>query len=213
MNLSSLNHVLDAGFQWTCQATLSATVLIALVLLAQAFFGRVLPARWRYALGLLVLLRLVLPVTPASSWSIFNLEKHFASRRQPAEMFAAALPKPPVPAPIITGLSAIQTSPDTSAPVFGVAPASRDGVHAEAPSSPEAPVATTMPTQPHLTLRASAQYLWLLGALAMLLTVARRHQKFSATLRSWEPVREPRVLELLARCQAMLGIRRRVIVL
>jgi len=41
----------------------------------QALAGKRLPARFRYALGLLILLRLLVPVTPASGWSIFNLTR------------------------------------------------------------------------------------------------------------------------------------------
>ncbi len=228
MNIQWFDHALDAAFRWTCATTLAATALIALVLIAQAIFGRVLPARWRYALGLLVLLRLVLPAAPSSSLSIFNLASRFTAPREsgvaPASrgFFSASRRKVPLPdeeapaapsAPTATPLSSAPTPVAFTEPPnadSGVAPASRGSLPA---SSPEAPGATTDRARPHFTLRASAKYLWLLGSAAILFTVARRHRKFSASLRSWEPVREPRVLELLESCQSMLGLRRRVIVL
>lgn len=49
-----------------------AAILIVLVLLAQWICGERLSARWRYALWLLVLLRLLLPSTISSSASLFN---------------------------------------------------------------------------------------------------------------------------------------------
>src|SRR6267143_6256907 len=63
----------DAGFDWLWKTSLYASVLIGLVLLIQLIFGERLPPRWRYALWLLVLLRLLMPVVPRSELSLFNL--------------------------------------------------------------------------------------------------------------------------------------------
>src|ERR1700723_2867211 len=72
MNLQTL----ESAFTWTWHSSWRACVLIVVVLIVQALAGRRMPARFRYALGLLVLLRLLLPYTPASSWSVFNLSPH-----------------------------------------------------------------------------------------------------------------------------------------
>ena len=55
------------------RASWQATVLVAVVLLLQRLFGRWLTPRWRHALWLIVVARLLLPVAPASPWSAFNL--------------------------------------------------------------------------------------------------------------------------------------------
>lgn len=73
MNLLPFNQMLEAAFAWTWKTSLQATVLIALVMAAQFMFKRMLAPRWRYALGLVILFRLVMPVVPSSSFSIFNL--------------------------------------------------------------------------------------------------------------------------------------------
>ena len=80
MNLSSLNHALEICFNWIWKTSWQATVLIALVLLVQILFKRMLAPRWRYALGLLILLRLALPAAPASPFSLFNLGNFFSPR-------------------------------------------------------------------------------------------------------------------------------------
>src|SRR5881628_2110819 len=61
-----------SAFAGVARASWQACVLAALVLLARRAFGARLSARWRYNLWLLVLVRLVLPVTPASRFSLFN---------------------------------------------------------------------------------------------------------------------------------------------
>ena len=55
-------------------------VLALLVIFVQALFARRLAARWRYNLWLLVLLRLLLPVTPAARFSVFNVARDLPQR-------------------------------------------------------------------------------------------------------------------------------------
>src|SRR2546426_3790971 len=73
MTFDQLNQAFDAFCKWTFNTSVQATALIALVWLAQWLFGKRLPPRWRYALSVLVVLRLILPVVPSSDLSLFNL--------------------------------------------------------------------------------------------------------------------------------------------
>lgn len=82
--MNGVAQFIEAIFDWTWRSSLYASVLILLVVLVQFAFGKVLPVRWRYLLGFLVLLRLILPAAPESKWSIFNLSKHFASASPPS---------------------------------------------------------------------------------------------------------------------------------
>jgi beta-lactamase regulating signal transducer with metallopeptidase domain len=68
-----------------------ASILILLVLVAQWCCGRRLQPRWRYALWLLVLLRLAVPLTIPSPASLFNVLKMPASLSL-ADTFAAPAP-------------------------------------------------------------------------------------------------------------------------
>jgi beta-lactamase regulating signal transducer with metallopeptidase domain len=91
MNLPNL----ETAFTLTWHSSLRACVLIVAVLVIQALAGQRLPARFRYALSLLVLLRLIVLLTPASGWSVFNLTRQV----QPAPAAAAPiLPFPATPA-------------------------------------------------------------------------------------------------------------------
>jgi beta-lactamase regulating signal transducer with metallopeptidase domain len=66
-----------AWVQWlfagVLRATWQASVLILIVLAVQWALRRQLSSRWRYNLWLLVVARLMLPVTPPSPLSVFNL--------------------------------------------------------------------------------------------------------------------------------------------
>ncbi len=58
---------------WLVEATLKGSILILLGAVVLLLIGKHIDARWRHALWLLIVLRLVLPVAPASRFSIFNL--------------------------------------------------------------------------------------------------------------------------------------------
>jgi beta-lactamase regulating signal transducer with metallopeptidase domain len=79
----TLPHIFGGPFagclEWLLRASLSASFIAALVLLAQLFFGRWLTPAWRYRLWAVMVARLILPVLPASpaSLSNFDLAGHF----------------------------------------------------------------------------------------------------------------------------------------
>ncbi len=67
-------HALSAGnLPGLLKMSAQASILILLILVVQWCFGRRLAPRWRYALWLLVLLRLALPWTVPSPASLFNV--------------------------------------------------------------------------------------------------------------------------------------------
>jgi len=90
-----MNPHIATFFGWLLRASWQAAALAILVLAAQVIFRKKLSARWRYALWLLVLARLALPVSPPSPLNIFN----YARLDQLADQTAARLAAPPRPIP------------------------------------------------------------------------------------------------------------------
>ena len=70
--MSNLTHLGGGVFQWVLQTTWQAAVLAGLILPAQALLRKRLPPSWRYGLWLLLVVRLLMPVSPQSAFSIFN---------------------------------------------------------------------------------------------------------------------------------------------
>jgi len=66
-------HATETFLNWLLNTSLQAGLLVLVVLAVQALLRDRLSARWRYALWWLVLLRLLLPVSPRSSVSLFNV--------------------------------------------------------------------------------------------------------------------------------------------
>jgi bla regulator protein BlaR1 len=76
-------------FRWVLQTTWQASVLAGLILLAQLLLRKRLAPSQRYGLWLLLVIRLLMPVTPQSGFSIFNL-----APKEPAHPVSAFLPPP-----------------------------------------------------------------------------------------------------------------------
>jgi bla regulator protein BlaR1 len=101
---------LESVFGWLLEASWQASVLAALVLSVQWLLGSRLNPRWRYALWLLVLLRLVLPILPESALSLFQYAP------TPSAAFTAPVTEPlflsaPEPLPQVHVLPMEQSEP------------------------------------------------------------------------------------------------------
>ncbi|HEX3988388.1 MAG TPA: M56 family metallopeptidase, partial [Verrucomicrobiae bacterium] len=71
-----MNHftrAVEEVFRWVLQTSWQAAVLAGLILLAQWVLRKRLSAGWRYGLWLLLVGRLLMPATPQSAVSVFNL--------------------------------------------------------------------------------------------------------------------------------------------
>src|SRR5215471_6952084 len=60
----TMTHGMESFFDWLLRTSWQAAVLALLVLAVQWIFQKRLSASWRHALWLLVLVRLLLPVSP-----------------------------------------------------------------------------------------------------------------------------------------------------
>ena len=67
-----IGTLLEHGLALLWRASWQASVLVLIVVLFQLLLARRLTPLWRHALWLLVVARLLLPVTPSSPWSLYN---------------------------------------------------------------------------------------------------------------------------------------------
>jgi hypothetical protein len=63
-------------FSWTARASLYAVGVIFIIVLVQIFMRRALSEQWSYALWMILLARLVIPVGPEWEMSLWNLAPH-----------------------------------------------------------------------------------------------------------------------------------------
>ena len=199
--------------QGMARASWQAGILVIMVLVAQWLLRKRLSPQWRCGLWLLVMGRLLLPISFGSAASIFNLLPAWNNLPRPATDMAAR----PTPA---TGLIAPEPGREF---VFPVAPPANHAALPQPASSavPEtaAPpsAATFHPAKSpapaprrELSLELVVVGLWLLGVAGLLGYVAGSSWRVWRQIRKITPVTDCRVLDLLAQCQSQMRVSRKL---
>src|SRR6185369_7371704 len=130
-------------------ASLYGTILAALFVLAMPLLRRHVPARWRFALWILVLLRFVPLPLPESRLSVFNL---LPQREGKAEVRDEVSP--------VAARKAAATLVVVEVPAIIAPP-----VRAESPSEPATPAKTIAPHAMPTAASASIQWPFIISAL------------------------------------------------
>lgn len=185
-----------------------AGVLVLLVLLVQGIFRRQLTPRWRCALWLLVFVRLLLPISPGSVMSIYNLARwNDAPTSAPGNsatlvappVMTHAMEAAPLPAnlPLVTRQRVVTES---------VSPATDPATRMTA--NPALATAAPAPEIIHRSWTAVLFWCWLAGALLLLAYVVISSVRLAWRSRGLQPVSDGALLDLLDECAGQLGISR-----
>ncbi|MGH0610269.1 M56 family metallopeptidase [Bacillus cereus] len=87
-----INIYLPAFFDWMIETSIMASILVGLILCIKVLFRNKLNPRWQYMLWIILIIRLVLPWSPDSSYSIYSVltyknDDAFISRGNPVAKF------------------------------------------------------------------------------------------------------------------------------
>jgi beta-lactamase regulating signal transducer with metallopeptidase domain len=198
----------EAGLSWLFNHSLQAGVLVLLVLAVQWVFRRRLTNRWRFALWWIVLGRLLLPFSPQSALSLFNVvhptvrvEAPFTSAPQGQDRGAGITAPQTMTAPVPTVAEsasaespamAAANNPSLSAPV---APPSAAGGHS---------------WNERQILVSGLTALWLAGVVVLGLIVAIQSLRFQRRLvRTMAPA-GPELRRQLEDCRREFGVSRAI---
>jgi beta-lactamase regulating signal transducer with metallopeptidase domain/uncharacterized GH25 family protein len=206
-----MNSELGMVFKWLLHVSWQGAVLAVLVLAAQWLLQKKLSAAWRHALWLLVVARLVLPVSPRSAVSIFNLAQFGQS---PGE--AAMVEPPPAPgAPAAfrtapAGTAFAPPLPEEDATAALMPPRDLPAAQKQAAPAPASPASPSAPApkmfSPALAWRL-AFWIWLAGVGVLAARVAAQSVLFKRQLRRSRSIEDHRVRDLFSHCARAFGIR------
>ncbi len=182
-------------FKLLLESSWQASLLVFVVVGVQGILRRRLTPGWRHALWWIVLGRLLIPMTPASSWSLFNLLPTSASQR------------------IIPIAST--SEPSDWRPILGTVPLSKSVADSEAAVPPsEADPAVSTPVvhraSPAIPLGGGLVLVWALGSIFLLSRLFLRHFWFARRTRSSMRPADPNLLVILEECRVRMGVRRRI---
>lgn len=175
--------VLQSVVWWVGRTSIEASVVACLVLVTQLVFRRQLNAKWKHALWMLVVVRLVMPFSPQSPASVFNV----------ANVDRAAARVTPT-----------KTDPPSAASSLAFQVPSLRPVNQAVTVSEPIPVqssAHSVPWQPILVLTWLAVTLLFAGRLLI------GQHRLSKRVRQGRIVTDPSILELLGNCKKLIGVR------
>jgi beta-lactamase regulating signal transducer with metallopeptidase domain len=204
MSFAAIEMPLQAVFQSVWQTSLAATVLIVLVMLALLVSRNRFPPRWRYGLWLLVLARLLWPVTPPASFSIFNLA-HGLWPSTGAVAVAPSTAAPPDERRIETENSAVAPSPSVATAAEHLSPTAKpppivpwERVNIEPPparASIEGDWRTVLPI------------LWLLGAVCYGSIASLQHRRLARWVGQQSASRDTRLTATVNAARSALQLK------
>lgn len=184
-----------AGFvEWLLRASVSATVLAALVLLAQGLLGRWLTPTWRYRLWGVVVIRLLLPTAPSAMPSMWNMQwaPPSSNAREPAVAMLAPIER--------TG-----KSQSNAVVLYGPVP-----IHAPvAARQVSAATASASRSSAPFRLDLILIEVWFCVACILLIRLIASSISLARRLRRAQSVTDPAILALLEACRAEMGLTRR----
>ncbi len=207
METLTLNAFL-AGFG---RMSLEAGVLVVLVLGAQGLFRQQLTPRWRCTLWLLVVMRLLLPVSFTSAASLFNLlpawTNHAAARSAPGIVAVAASPVPAATTAQVSTPPPLHREPQI-VPIHGNAGADPAFPGSAVPQPPPAPRADTPPAaRPNAISWGAVLFgAWLVGALVLMAHVGFTSVRLARRITKLAPIHDPAVRAVLDECRGLVGV-------
>ena len=181
-------NLLIGAFRFVLAASIPACVLILLILLAKALFGRWMSASFHFGIWFLLILRLVTPFSVASPASALNLLTPLYSLEQSGE------PLNPQWAPGISSAKA----------ALPLKPAYTQPSHAA--SKGGGPDGRSNTTSSDIPFESTLAVIWLGGALLNLCYVLTVNLHFIIKLKKCKPVSDARILEIERESRAILRL-------
>jgi beta-lactamase regulating signal transducer with metallopeptidase domain/outer membrane lipoprotein-sorting protein len=203
---------MDRFFGWLLQTTWQAAVIAVIILLAQFLLRNRLSPAWRHGLWFLLVARLLMPMTPRSAVSVYNLAK-WPPRIAPAPLAPPAPPGADVPAAVASWRAnspevqpvAAQQVPSEAIPRPGLA------APPKAPPPNAAPVAAVALTPfQQIDWMALGALTWLTGALFLTLRSFWLNYRFRRRLAGCASVSNESVRQLFQECAQLLQVAERV---
>jgi len=198
--MEALNTQLSPFFGWLVEASIQASVLIGLILLAKVILQDKLPIRWQYWLWALLLIRLVTPWMPKTKVSVFNFIPH-TFQVQRTEFVRRSLQvtgtqsSAPQKTPIAQGKEALPVAPTVS-----------EANLPKTAAPPSLPTVTTRPYKVLLRFVGLLPLIWLIGAGCLGGFILVRSFSLWRMVKGERPITDSQILELLEDCKMQMGI-------
>ncbi len=185
-------------FGWLLQTSLSASVVICLILAAQKVLGGKLGPRWCHSLWLVLLIRLVLPGTFPSQVDLLSLVPSFDRQIQKQQPSDTAKEQEATPAIQVSDSAEAKPAPRPESAAGSIEQANpKPGLFSDVQSKPK----------PGVTfLRRTLPYIWFAGAMVIGLYLLMSNFFLWRIVRRERLLIDQKTLELFEECKEQIGV-------
>ncbi|MFD3449749.1 M56 family metallopeptidase [Microbacteriaceae bacterium 4G12] len=197
MVMKLVNTYLPSIFEWILETSIMASVLVGFILCVKVLLRRKLTPRWDYLLWMILIVRLLLPWSPTSSYSIYSL-------LLPSYPTTTSIQSPPT---VFVKDEALYKMKGTSNPdivesetVLNDITPQASGEMKEKPSHNE--------KQQHapLSIHTIASYIWLLGTVILGFTTYFINRRLHRYIQRQPAITDERVISVFQRCKESMSI-------
>lgn len=192
-------QILTSFANWLFQTSLKASILAGFILLIQFIFRKKLSPQWRYALWLLLLVRLVLPFEIESRLSVFNWIEVENFNEEIIEKYDAQVPFQFETLP--------ESKPETPPVLKNETSRAIQFAQVESENSQQ----TIQGNQSRLTIIDYLSLIWILGVLLFTFTASRANIRLWRKVKNQQPIQNPSLLALLEKCRKNSNIKRKIV--
>ncbi|PFA84397.1 M56 family metallopeptidase [Bacillus cereus] len=179
-----IHTYLSTLFDWLLETTIMASILVGFVLCVKVLLRNQLTARWHYALWLILIVRLILPWSPDSSYSLYSILSHG----------------------YVTSTSLIQKEANVSGLKVMNEPAkytvnSNDSNKSLVESSSKEKVAK------HISMYEICLYVWILGVFCLGALTLIANRRLYLYIQKQPIITDERILNIFEGCKEMMSIK------
>ncbi len=202
-------YYLPRFFDWVINTTIMASILVGLILAVKSLLKNRLTPRWHYLLWMILIVRLLLPWAPGSSYSIYSIlsighESPISVQYKPVHSINNEHNQEPTDLPDIMapkqsnqGLSSMpHTNKDTN-------PRSNN---TEMVRNEKQQVQRNKP----ISLHTIALVIWLTGILVISLISYRENRRLYSLIKKQPLITDKRIVEIFENCKKTMSIRKKI---
>lgn len=202
--MSSIHSFLLQAFDWVIRASIMASLLVILIVVVKILLKNKLQPRWHYIIWLPVVIRLLLPWSPESSISMYNLlpqQQYFSNDYRPIESAEISKQK-----------DLLSDTNNQIDPSIGVKPAEQtsEAISTESTTKPVTLLQSVSGYFSELNMKEVLMYIWLIGAISFALVTIIANLNVTRRMKKQKHITNLEIIQALENCKQRMEIKRPV---
>ncbi|PDY45907.1 M56 family metallopeptidase [Bacillus pseudomycoides] len=195
-----VNIYLPRFFDWLIETSLMASVLVGVILCVKVLLRNKLTPRWQYMLWMILIVRLLLPWSPDSSYSIYSLLSYSSGV---SEIFQKN-------DSLATSQEAVQENKNIANATFSTKEGSSVSNAVHSAKENEQTSSNKKETDTTFSFYKIALYIWLLGAIILASVTFVINGRLHFYIKQKSNITDEKIVGIFENCRKLMGIKQQV---